>query len=129
MGRSPRPPLVLALPGGRAGGRSLAAPAGLAGEAKDDSRPAGGGDDVAALGGGPRPLTADEEGGLGPVVPQRGPQPDHAQRLVGARRARARTPGGGAQRRRRPGTKAARERAMVLRVMMRARQRLLALEH
>ena len=127
MGRSPRPPLVLALPGGRAGGSSRAAPAGLAGEAQDDSRPAGGGDAVAARGGGTRPLAADEEGGLGPVAPQRGHQPDHAQRLVGARRARARTQGGCAQRRRRPCTKAARERAMVLRAMMRARQRLLAL--
>ena len=71
MGLSPRHPLVRALPGGLDGGSRLAEQDGRAGEAKDASRPAVGGDDVDDLGGGHMTLATDEDVGRGPVAPQR----------------------------------------------------------
>ena len=102
MGLRQRHPLVLELPGGLAGGSRRAEQDGMAGEAKDALRPAVGGADVEDRGGGPRTSATAEEGGMGPVAPQRGQQPEHEHGLFGSRRARARTQVGCDQRRRCP---------------------------
>ena len=110
-----------------AGGSGLAEQDGLAREAQDALRPASGGAHVADLWGSAMPLATDQEVGVGPVAPPRRQQPHHEHGLVGASRARARTQGGRAQRRRCPCEHAERQRAIVLRVRMRARNRLLAI--
>jgi hypothetical protein len=126
-GVGPRAPLGLEAPRRLAGGRGLAQHARLAGAATDHIRPTGGGEPVEDRGGGPRPRATDEEGRGGPVVPQRRPQADHEHGMVGPGGAAAWPAGGRDPGRRRPCDTAARQIAMGLRVMMRARTRVRAI--
>ena len=109
------------------GGSGLAEQDGLASEAKDAIRPASGGDHVDDLWGSDMTIATDQDVGVGPVAPQIRQQPHHDHGIFGASRARARTQGGRDQSMRCPFENEERQRAMVLRVMIRERKLLLAI--
>ena len=87
MGGGPGDPLVMATPRLLERGHGLTAQDGMARQAQDTLRPAGGGDPLADLRGGPRPIAPHQEVRGRPVAAQRRPQPDAEHGLVGARRA------------------------------------------
>lgn len=122
MGRGQCDPVAMETPRLLERGCGLTEPDGIAREAKNTIRPAVGGDHSHDLRGHTMTLAADQHVGGGPRAPARRPQPDQAQGLVGPRRAGARTQIGGDQGMRGPCNNAARQRAMVLRVMMREGQ-------
>jgi hypothetical protein len=69
MGLSQRDPLAMETPRLLQSGRGLAQQDGIASEAKNNIRPAVGGDDVDDLRGGTMTIAADQNVGVGPVVP------------------------------------------------------------
>lgn len=126
MGLGQRAPLAMETPRLLQRGRGLAPQDGLASEANNNIRPAGGGADIEALRGGTMPIAADPNVGVGPVVPQIRQQPDHDHRICGPGRAGARTQVGRAQGMRRPFEHEERQIAMVLIGMSIERKLLLA---
>jgi hypothetical protein len=126
IGLGQRDPLAMETPRLLQSGRGLAPQDGMAREAQNNIRPAVGGDDVDDLRGGTMTLAADQHVGVGPGVPQIRQQPDQEHRLFGPGRAGARTQVGRDQGMRRPFANEERQRAMVLLVMSRERNLLLA---
>ena len=127
MGVGQSAPWVLATPRLLERGRGLTEQDGMARQANNHSRPAVRGDPSAALRGGTLTSATAQHMGVGPVAPAVRPQPDHAQGLVGPRRARARTEDGRDPGLRRPFDKEERQRAMGLRGMLIERALLLAI--
>ena len=120
-------PLVMKTTRRRQGRSPLAEQDGVAGEAKDEIGPAVGRDHIDDLGGSKMTIAAHQNMGVGPVAPEIRQQPDQDHGIFGPRRAGARTEGGRDQGMRRPFEHKERQRAMVLRVMIRERELLLAI--
>jgi hypothetical protein len=120
-------PVVLEPPRLLECGRSLTEQDGIAREAKDTICPAVGGDHIHDFRGRTMTSAADQNVGGGPVAPPIRQQPDQDPGMFGPWRAGAGTEGGHDPGLRRPGKNAQRQIAMILIVMMRKRELLLAI--